>query len=135
MTTEKHLHRTNITVRWGDMDAFGHVNNTVYFRYMEQTRVDWMISLNHPLTENGVGMVIVTAECAFKKAITYPSSVNVDMYSEAPGRSSFNTTYVITDQEKPELIYATGSSVIVWIDHAAEKSVPLPDSVRKLLLS
>jgi len=38
---KKLVHIERIPVRWGDMDAMGHVNNTVYFRFMEQTRISW----------------------------------------------------------------------------------------------
>jgi acyl-CoA thioester hydrolase len=41
---KKLVHVTHIPIRWGDMDAYGHVNNTVYFRYMEQARVEWLES-------------------------------------------------------------------------------------------
>lgn len=50
MTDKKLIHISRIKIRWGDMDAFGHVNNTVYFRYMEQTRIDCSIPPKAPQT-------------------------------------------------------------------------------------
>ena len=68
------------------MDAMGHVNNTVYFRYMEQTRIGWFEALL-PRGEawGTTGIVIVNASCNFKKPINYPGTVEVKMYADAPG--------------------------------------------------
>jgi hypothetical protein len=44
-----------LPMRWGDMDAYGHINNTVYFRYFESLRVDWLLSLGRPLQDGGMG--------------------------------------------------------------------------------
>ena len=63
-------------IRWGDMDAFGHVNNTVYFRYMEQVRISWfehMDFLGH--RAHGQGPVIVNASMEFLKQLHYPGDV------------------------------------------------------------
>lgn len=56
MTTQKKwVHTTLIPIRWGDMDAYGHVNNTVYFRYMEQARVEWIEAMRIPVRPGGMG--------------------------------------------------------------------------------
>ena len=64
MTDKKLIHISRIKIRWGDMDAFGHVNNTVYFRYMEQTRIDWLDTAEGA-ADDGHGPVIVNAHCTF----------------------------------------------------------------------
>ena len=74
MTAERKLaHVERIPIRWGDMDAMGHVNNTVYFRYMEQARIGWFDAL---IPEAGAwkytGIVIVNASCHYRRPITYP---------------------------------------------------------------
>ena len=51
-STRKLLHTTTIKMRWGDMDALGHLNNTYYFRYMETARLEWLESINAPLEPN-----------------------------------------------------------------------------------
>jgi hypothetical protein len=61
-----------IPIRWGDMDAMGHVNNTVYFRYFEIVRVQWLHSLQAAPNPAGQGPVIVNAFCNFIRQLEYP---------------------------------------------------------------
>ncbi|KAF3998136.1 acyl-CoA thioesterase [Glaciimonas immobilis] len=132
MESKKLVHRSKVAIRWGDMDALGHVNNTVYFRYMEQARVAWMESLNNPLG-GAQGPVLVNAQCSFLRQLKYPGDVEVSCYMGVIGRSSFEMTYEIRRVDVPEVIFAEGSAKLVWIDFKMEKSVPLPDHVRALL--
>lgn len=128
------LHTSTIPVRWGDMDAYAHVNNTVYFRYCEQARVEWIENLGFPvMSDAGEGPVIINAACTFLAPITYPANVVVKLYAGDPGRSSVMTWYDIL-VEGDERIYAEGSSKVVWMDHATGKSVPIPDALRNALL-
>lgn len=130
MMTNSHLHTTVIPIRWGDMDALGHVNNTEYFRYMEQTRVEWLEEMGYSidLTQKE-GIVVVTANCTFKVPLIYPGNVEVQMHIEKVGRSSFSTTYELRLLGK-NLIYAEGSSTLVWISTVTGKSIPLPSNLK-----
>ena len=66
----------SMPIRWGDMDAFGHVNNTVYFRYMEQVRISWFEELGLTGSNaDGQGPVIVNASMEFLKQLHYPGDV------------------------------------------------------------
>ena len=126
------VHTSIQPVRWGDMDALGHVNNTVYFRYMEQARIEWL----HALAREGVGFlsgagpVIVNASCTFMVPIVYPGDVEVRMYLAEPGRSSIGSHYELDCAGKR---MAEGDAKIVWIDLASGRSVPLPEQVRAKL--
>jgi acyl-CoA thioester hydrolase len=124
----------SMPIRWGDMDAFGHVNNTVYFRYMEQVRISWFEHLgligNH---EDGQGPVIVNASMEFLKQLHYPGDVIGRMTIGKPGRSSFDTGFELTRADDPGQLYARGNARCVWIDYAAGKSVPIPDLLRDTL--
>src|SRR5258705_9780766 len=73
MHAGKLMHVERIAIRWGDMDAMGHVNNTVYFRYMEQARIGWFDALV-PRGEawKATGIVIANASFNFKRPSTYP---------------------------------------------------------------
>ena len=126
------VHSTNIPVRWGDMHAYGHVNNTIYFRYCEQARIEWCEKLGYPVrTDQVTGPVIINAACTFKIPIVYPSTIVLDMYAGEPGRTSLMTWYelrVLGD----ERLYAEGSSKMVWMEHCSGRSVPLPDDLRSL---
>jgi len=127
------IHTAHMDVRWGDMDAFGHVNNTVYFRYMEQTRISWLETAAVEMVVDGEGPVIVNASCTFLRQLKYPAAIEIRMYALAPGRASAETTYEIRRIDQPDILYAEGCAKIVWVDFKQEKSVSLPDSIRKNL--
>jgi acyl-CoA thioester hydrolase len=119
-----------IPIRWGDMDAMGHVNNTIYFRYLEIVRIEWMHSLGMPLDPNGPGFVIVNAFCNFIRQLEYPGDILAKHYVASPGRSSFDTFITLERVGEPGTLYATGGATTVWIDFPAKLSLPLPDAVR-----
>ncbi|MBO9535065.1 thioesterase family protein [Herbaspirillum sp.] len=129
----KLLHTSKQDIRWGDMDALGHVNNTVYFRFMEQCRIEWLDVACGPTIAADQGPVIVNAHCNFRRQMKYPASIAVEMHAGALGRTSVETTYVIRDAAIPEIIYADGAAKIVWVDFGKEKSTALPDALRQLL--
>jgi acyl-CoA thioester hydrolase len=120
-----------IPVRWGDMDAMGHVNNTVYFRYMEIVRLEWLHRVVGPPGEQGP--VIINAFCNFLKQIEYPGDVLARHYVGGVGRSSFDTWMTLERTDRPGVVYAEGGARTVWTDYAAQKSVPLPAALRALL--
>lgn len=133
MSDKTLIHTSRLKVRWGDMDAFGHVNNTVYFRYMEQTRIDWLETGLPGMVADGEGPVIVNASCNYRRQLKYPADLEVRMYAGAPGRSSVETTYEIRRIDQPEILYADGSAKIVWVNFEQEKSVSLPEALRTIL--
>ena len=125
----KLVHTSLIPIRWGDMDAYGHVNNTIYFRYMEQARVEYLEKLGFKVMPQGTAPVIINASCTFLVPLNYPGVVEVRMYCSHPGRSSVPTHYEIRLQGD-DTVYATGDSKIVWMDVETGKSVPIPDDLR-----
>ena len=133
MTHPRKLVQTSlIPIRWGDMDAYGHVNNTIYFRYMEQVRVEYLEKLGFRVMPRGSAPVIINASCTFLIPINYPGVVEVRMFCGHPGRSSVQTHYEIRRQGD-DTLYATGDAKIVWMDVATGKSVPIPESMRAAL--
>jgi acyl-CoA thioester hydrolase len=110
------------------MDKLGHVNNTVYFRYMEQARIEWVQSLDpaRDAHHGGVGPVIVNASCTFIVPLVYPGNLEVRMYLGDPGRSSVDSYYEIWSGRRK---FADGAAKLVWIDLASGRSVPLPDRI------
>jgi acyl-CoA thioester hydrolase len=126
------VHTTRIPVRWGDMDALGHVNNTVYFRYMEQARIEWLESLGvGDIVNVDSGPVIVNASCTFLLPVTYPATIEIDTLIGHPGRSSLPTYHDIRCVGS-DTLYAEGAAKIVWWNPRTGKSVPLPDHLRAL---
>ena len=124
---------TKIPVRWGDMDAMGHVNNTIYFRYFEQARVEWLEALGYRgVAGVSPSPVLVHADCNFLKPVTYPAVCEVTVYAGEPGRSSVTSWYELR-LVGDETLYATGSGKMVWVDAATGRSTPLPDDLRRAL--
>ena len=126
-------HEMRIPIRWGDMDAMGHVNNTVYFRYFEIVRLEWLVQVAGPPDLAASGPVIVNAFCNFLLQLDYPGEVLARHYVANPGRSSFDTYVTLERCDQPGLIYAEGGAKTVWIDYRAKQSVPLPPAVRRLV--
>jgi acyl-CoA thioester hydrolase len=131
MDERKQVHVERIAIRWGDMDAMGHVNNTVYFRYMEQARIGWFERLL-PSDEawRSTGIVIANASCNFKRALNYPGTVEVRVLVGAPGGSSVPTFYELMLEDE---LYADGTATVVFIDMHAQKPVRIPERIRSLL--
>ena len=130
---KKFTHEMLIPIRWGDMDAMGHVNNTLYFRFMEITRLEWLFKIGGPPDIKGTGPVIVNAFCNFIRQLEFPGDVLAKHYVANPGRSSFDTYITLERSDQPGVIYAEGGSKTVWTDFTQHKSVPLPDWVRELV--
>jgi acyl-CoA thioester hydrolase len=127
----KLVHTERIAIRWGDMDAMGHVNNTVYFRYMEQARIGWFEALvPEAQAWKTTGIVIVNASCNFRRPINYPGTVEVKVFVGAPGGSSVPTSYELSIEGE---IYADGAATVVFIDMQQQKPVRIPDAIRGLL--
>lgn len=120
-----------IPVRWGDMDAFGHVNNTSYFRYFEEARFLWMLEKGLPI-KAGTFPVVVTLGCTFIKPLFYPDTLRIELILGEPGRSSFMVTYKVYSAAQGDTLCAEGSSKVVWVGAEDGKSVPLPQAVREL---
>ena len=130
---KKLVYEMSIPIRWGDMDAMGHVNNTTYFRYLETIRIDWLHSIGCDLNPHGEGVVIVNAFCNFHKQIEYPGDVLMKMYVSELGGSSFESWATMERPDDPGVIYAAGGATTVWVNFPEQKSAPLPDWLRQKL--
>jgi acyl-CoA thioester hydrolase len=122
-----------VPIRWGDMDAMGHVNNTLYFRYMEIARLDWVFKVCGSTRLEGQGPVVINAFCNFLRQLEFPGEVRVTVFVTKPGRTSFESYHTLERTDQPGVVYAEGGARIVWTDYAAKKSAPMPDWFRALL--
>ena len=130
----KLVHTETMAMRWGDMDAMMHVNNTVYFRYMEQARIGWIETWGVGTTAaNAEGPIIANAACQFRRPLKYPGSVEVRVYAGQIGRSSLPTYYEMRRTDDPQTIYATGDALFVWFSNVTGKPAAFPDTVRQRL--
>jgi acyl-CoA thioester hydrolase len=122
----QHVHTENVPVRWGDLDAAGHVNNSRFFTYFEEARVGWLkTTLDGPLfTESGP--VLANATCDFRQPLTYPATLAIDVYAAPPGNSSLQTGYDARIAETGDRV-VTGTAVLVWVSVESGETVPVPD--------
>jgi acyl-CoA thioester hydrolase len=130
---KKLLCESLMPIRWGDMDAMGHLNNTVYFRYFETIRIDWFNSLRPIRQSDEEGIVIVNAFCTFHRQIEYPGSVRLKLYASGVGRSSFETWVTMERDDAPGVMFASGGATTVWVHFKEQKSRPIPEWVRTVL--
>jgi acyl-CoA thioester hydrolase len=128
----KFVHEMRIPVRWGDLDAMGHVNNTIYFRYFESLRIEWLQSLASEPNPEGVGPVMANGFCNFIRQIEYPGEIVARHYVAAPraGAKSLDTYFTLSMASPPYVASPNGGATLVWLDFPSKKTVPLPDHVR-----
>jgi acyl-CoA thioester hydrolase len=117
------IFRWAVPVRWGDLDAQNHVNNTLYFRYVEEARVQLFAHAGIDLPASKVA-VLASASCDFLKPIAYPATVVVSLILQRLGRSSMEMETLIEREGEPDVIYAKGAYVVVGTDAATGKSSP-----------
>jgi acyl-CoA thioester hydrolase len=125
------VHQITLPIRWGDMDSLAHLNNTIYFRLMEQCRIEWFDSfqqiLNHSVP---VVPVLVSANCNFIRAITYPSSVLVTLHLGKATSRSLETYHDLIVEGK---VHAQGECRLVWISNETGRAVSVPDKVLAMI--
>jgi len=117
-----------IAVAWGDMDALRHVNNTVYLRWLETARMAYFERIGFTELE-GVGPILARAAVDYRRPVTYPDTVRVDMTVSRIGGSSFVMSGRIWSVAQQAEV-ATGESVMVAFDYAANRSAPVDDRLR-----
>lgn len=130
---KKLVYEMVIPIRWGDMDAMNHVNNTVYFRYLETVRIDWMRSIGCQPDPLGEGPVIVNAFCNFYRQLEYPADILVRMYTSDPTRTTFETWATIERTDQPGRVSAAGGATTIWVDFPSQKAATLPDWMRAIV--
>lgn len=110
-------------VRWGDLDALNHVNNTVYFRYFEETRIQLFARAGLAIGEKR-NILLAHASCDFLRPLLYPATVVVSLILTRVGRTSLHFDTIITCPDDPENPYATGKNVMVGADTRMNRPEP-----------
>jgi acyl-CoA thioester hydrolase len=134
---KKQIHETIISIRWGDMDSYRHINNTVYFRYMEQARIEWITSMGYSSVAEREAMIMVNGFCNFYKQVSFPGALRVKTFVGAMGNSTvdlLNTMELIAaDNHDEPVLCAAGGATMLWVDLEKNKSIPWPESILKVL--
>ena len=127
------VHVMRMPIRWGDMDMMGHVNNAMYFTYLETARIDWFTSRNCAPNPKGEGPVLINASCTFLKQLEYPGQIEIHTFIGDFGRTSFETFHEIRRVDQPGVLCAEGAAKVVWVDFAAGRSTPVTAELRAIL--
>ena len=123
------------TVSWGQMDAFGHVNNIQFFRFFEDARMAYFEAMGIPMPGNPdaeqtvgqtVGPILADASCKFYAPVTYPDTLRIGARVSEVGESRFTIEYEIVSESLGRAA-AGGDSMVVSYDYADGRKVPVPD--------
>jgi acyl-CoA thioester hydrolase len=123
-------------VIWGDMDAFGHVNNTVYFRYFEDARMAYFdrTGVSHYREKNLVGPILASTRCDFRRPLSYPEQISIAARALVTGPRKIEFQYAIYSDDSGVLV-AEGDSLVVFYDYREHASCEIPDAIVAALAS
>lgn len=119
-------------VAWGDMDAFGHVNNVMYYRYIESARIAYFDCLN--ILKQDVYTVVASNQCTYLKPVFYPDILKVAVRVDELRNSAMRMHYVLYS-ETQQAVVATGEAVVVFVDKINMKKTSIPEQVRAQILN
>lgn len=121
-------------VQWGDQDAFAHVNNTVYFRWFETCRIEYLhlMGLDALYEREQIGPILASITCHYRSPVTHPDTVVIGARITRIGRSSIDMEHKLFSQAQQKIV-AEGTSTIVTYDYRAARSTPVPDAVRQAI--
>lgn len=125
-----------IPVVWGEMDAFQHVNNIVYFRYFESARIAYFEKIDFIkfIEDVGVGPILASTKCNYKIPLTYPDHVTVGAKVDTIEDERFTMKYLVVSHKHGK-IAALGEGVIVSFNYRENKKTKVPDEIRKSIMS
>ncbi len=123
-----------LPVHWGEMDAYGHVNNAVFFRYFETARIAYFERCGFLASydQEKVGAILHSTSCRFRRALYYPDTVLVGVRVSNVESDRFTMEYRLVS-ETQGAVAAEGSGVVVSFDYEANQKAPLPERVRGLI--
>ncbi len=125
------LHRMPIELRWRDLDAFNHVNNSNFMTYLEEARIRWFESLGEDWVTDETAPLLAAVQMNYRHPIPYPGSIVVELTADRVGTSSVTLGHRITSADG-RVLHADGHVVMVWIDRRSGRPTPLPAAVRRV---
>lgn len=122
-------------VAWGEMDAFQHVNNTVYFKYFESARIAYFdrVGVNEEMTRSNIGPILASTQCRFKAPLTYPDNVSIATRVSDVSEDRFTMKYFVMSQ-KSGRIAAEGEGLIVFYDYNNNRKHAIPAEIKKRIV-
>jgi acyl-CoA thioester hydrolase len=120
----------SLPVQWGDQDAFGHVNNVVYFRWMESARIEYFRQAAiGGVSNQGVGPILASIKCDFRRQLTYTDTLLVSASIASIGRTSMKMVHLVYSTAQ-QIVAAEGDSVIVMFEYTKQRPILVADDIR-----
>jgi acyl-CoA thioester hydrolase len=122
------------TVLWSDMDAYGHVNNAVFFRWFELARMEFLQRCGFigSYERDRIGVILHSTSCRFRAPVFHPDTIEIDTRVTELGDDRFTMSYVARSTAQKAVV-GEGSAIIVSYDYTANKKVPIPADIRSRL--
>jgi acyl-CoA thioester hydrolase len=131
-TKQEHFFPARLELRldWGEMDVLGHINNVMYFKYLQAARVQYweIIGLSTLLKGVQIGPTLANTTCNFIKPLFYPDSIRIESRMEFIKTTSFGLHHRIYNSQH-ELV-AEGHDVVVLYDFKNETKFVIPNDLR-----
>ena len=121
-----------LPVLWGDMDAFRHVNNTVYLRWFESSRIAFLHhgGMDELLLKQGLAPILASLHCNYRRQVRYPDRIWVGTRVTEIGRTSLRMEHLIYGEQE-RCAVADGVSVMVVFHYDRQRPTPVPDFLRE----
>lgn len=121
-----------IPIQWGEMDAYGHVNNAMFFRYFETARIAYLDRCGFLASydQHGIGAILHSTDCRFRRPLLFPDEVLVGTRTLDVAEDRFTMGYRLVSQAQ-DAVAADGTGIVVAYDYRAGTKVPLPPEVRQ----
>ncbi|MFC5741638.1 acyl-CoA thioesterase [Dyella tabacisoli] len=130
-TGDEPLFVASIGVRWRDLDAFNHVNNSNFLTYLEEARLQWLRHVPGPWFNEHAMPVLAASEVNYRQPIAWPAQLHIELSCERLGNSSMTIAHRIIDAEQADRLYSDGKVVMVWMNPTTGTPVPLPQAIRE----
>lgn len=125
-----------LPMQWGDMDMLGHLNNVIYFRYVESGRIAYFDALLDDKTDTwgGEGPILAEIQCRFIRQLRYPAQLEIGTRVSRIGSRSLALESAIFVQGELS-VAASSRAVIVWFSYSRQEATAIPQSLRERILA
>jgi acyl-CoA thioester hydrolase len=120
----------SLGVRWRDLDAFNHVNNSNFLTYLEEARLQWLQHVRDWFSEDAMP-VLAASELQYRRPIAWPAALHIELRCTRLGTRSLTISHRIVDATDTSRLYCDGHVVMVWTNPVTGKPVPLPPTIRE----
>lgn len=123
-------------VAWGEMDAFQHVNNVVYFKYFESARIAYFDRLgnNEEMKRSGIGPILASTQCRYKAPLSYPDNISVATRVCEISEDRFTMKYYVMSHNTGR-IAAEGEGIIVFYDYNNNCKHAIPEEIKNRIVA